>query len=172
MIINNEQLVEISKMQALLDADIMQQKNLQWEDTMLHRVIAAIVELGEFANEERFFKFWSNKPASEKAVCLDEYVDILHFIMSVSNFVGADMALYEFEDLDIETEENEKREAAFAYTAMCLSGLFQGVSVTSIFLVFDAYFNLGDVFGFEWDEVYAAYQAKNKVNFERLASGY
>ena len=46
-------------------------------------MLALLVEIGELANETRSFKFWSVKPASEKKIILEEFVDGIHFILSL-----------------------------------------------------------------------------------------
>lgn len=52
------------------------------------RILALSVEVGEFANATRCFKYWSNKPSESKERLLDEYADILHFMLSVANTMG------------------------------------------------------------------------------------
>lgn len=49
------------------------------------RVLALIVECGELANalKGRGFKYWSQKQPESKERLLDEYVDILHFWLSI-----------------------------------------------------------------------------------------
>lgn len=49
------------------------------------RILALSVEVGEFANATRCFKYWSLKPPESKERLLDEYADILHFLLSVAN---------------------------------------------------------------------------------------
>jgi len=49
------------------------------------RILALSVEVGEFANATRCFKYWSIKPSEPKERLLDEYVDILHFWLSIGN---------------------------------------------------------------------------------------
>ena len=33
-------------------------------------------------------------------------------------------------------------------------------------------FSIGQIIGFEWDEIYKAYKDKNAVNYQRLKEGY
>jgi len=49
------------------------------------RILALFTEVGEFANATKCFKYWSNKPPESKERLLDEYVDILHFYLSIGN---------------------------------------------------------------------------------------
>jgi dimeric dUTPase (all-alpha-NTP-PPase superfamily) len=52
------------------------------------RITALFVEVGEFANATRCFKYWSDKPSESKERLLDEYADILHFVFSIGNTLG------------------------------------------------------------------------------------
>lgn len=49
------------------------------------RILALMIEVGEFANATRCFKYWSNKDSESKERLLDEYADILHLFLSVGN---------------------------------------------------------------------------------------
>ena len=55
--------------QAKLDEHIIQQKGLQGQDLLDKKILALQVELGELANEARFFKYWSEdtKPRTSDA---------------------------------------------------------------------------------------------------------
>ena len=66
-----------------LDLEIAKNHNINYEVTRHKRILALLVELGEFANTTRTFKFWSNKGMEEKAVVLDEFADGLHFLLSL-----------------------------------------------------------------------------------------
>ena len=76
-----------------LDARIEEQHpRAEGEIRNPEKVLALLVELGELANETRCFKFWSFKPASEKKVILEEFVDGIHFLLSL----GLEMGVKEF----------------------------------------------------------------------------
>lgn len=59
--------------------------SLGFNHRLTNTILAAIVELGEMANEIRCFKHWSKKPSSSRSVVLEEYVDVLHFFLSIAN---------------------------------------------------------------------------------------
>ncbi|GAE45933.1 dimeric dUTPase [Mesobacillus boroniphilus JCM 21738] len=71
------------KMQKALDSHIESQHGLENEDLFDRKVLALLVEIGELANETRCFKFWSMKPSSERDIILEEFVDGVHFILSL-----------------------------------------------------------------------------------------
>jgi hypothetical protein len=81
---------ELFSLQKGLDEEIHQKHHVDLRETHYKRILALLVELGEFANETRCFKFWSLKPASEKGVILDEYADGMHFFLSLGIPLGVE----------------------------------------------------------------------------------
>jgi dimeric dUTPase (all-alpha-NTP-PPase superfamily) len=77
-------LKDIIEAQQILDKVVHQRHNVTYSKIIEELKLALFVELGELANEVRSFKFWSIKNASEKKVILEEYVDGIHFIGSLS----------------------------------------------------------------------------------------
>ena len=74
-------LTELFKKQAELDETIAKNHNISYATTRNKRTLSLLVELGEFANATRCFKYWSNKPSESLERVLDEYVDGLHFFL-------------------------------------------------------------------------------------------
>src|SRR5690242_2519258 len=85
--------------QQTLDERIRTQHGLHDADLLPKKLLALQVELGEHANETRCIKYWSTKPASERIVILEEYVDALHFVLSI----GLDLG---YADIDVRAEES------------------------------------------------------------------
>jgi dimeric dUTPase (all-alpha-NTP-PPase superfamily) len=57
-----------------------------WNRSALDKKLLALsVEVGELANATRCFKYWSTKEDEGKERMLDEYADVLHFLLSVAN---------------------------------------------------------------------------------------
>src|SRR5690606_21703075 len=104
-------LSKLFEMQAKLDAHIEREHpRKENEDRLVKKILALQVKLGELANEWQGFKFWSNdqEPRTktyksklspggefyrgiyEANPLLEEYVDCLHFILSIGleNEVG------------------------------------------------------------------------------------
>src|SRR5690625_439798 len=106
-------LEKLFQAQKELDDRIIKEKGLQGQDLLDKKILALLVELGELAQNWRGFKIWSEDqeprnycmaceiPEVEAHDChnplLEEYVDCLHFILSI----GLEM--------DFEPEENYKR---------------------------------------------------------------
>jgi dimeric dUTPase (all-alpha-NTP-PPase superfamily) len=108
-------LSKLFELQRQLDERIIREKGLEGQDLTLNTVTALIVELGEFANEARWFKHWSNdqdprtyvQAGCEECVggltycekcirnpLLEEYADCLSFFLSLANSKGWNELLY------------------------------------------------------------------------------
>ena len=81
---------ELLGKQKQLDDYIIENMELSmgFNQRLTNTILAAIVELGEMANEIRCFKHWSKKPSSSREIILEEYVDVLHFFLSIANQLG------------------------------------------------------------------------------------
>ena len=77
-------------MQRQLDERIETERGLRGERLIERKLLALLVEVGELANETRCFKFWSSKPKAADETILEEYVDGLHFILSL----GLDLSFH------------------------------------------------------------------------------
>lgn len=155
-------------MQRELDAKIESQHGLRKEDLVDKKLLALLVELGELANETRCFKFWSVKPPAERTVILEEYVDGVHFILSLGLTFGYDGP---------ETSRGLAEEAAslteqFNRVYQLVSTFKDDLTEENYYLLLDSYIQLGEMLGFEWAEVEQAYLEKNQVNHERQQQGY
>jgi dimeric dUTPase (all-alpha-NTP-PPase superfamily) len=51
-------------------------------------ILALSTEVGEFANTQRTFKFWSSKGMDAEEKQLDEFIDIFFFLLSIANLKG------------------------------------------------------------------------------------
>jgi dimeric dUTPase (all-alpha-NTP-PPase superfamily) len=187
-------LQKLFEMQKALDKHIEQEHpRHEGEDRLAEKILALQVELGELAQEWRGFKFWSNdrEPRTytqdgceecvdgltncEKCIrnpLLEEYVDCLHFILSIAIELGHTAeGLYVWdEELEGETVDvfielmywvsrirsNDKFKRKAAFRTVCY-----------------IFFNLGEQrLGFTWEEVEQAYVKKNAENHKRQESGY
>ena len=79
-----------------LDKTIQEKHQVTYQDTLIKRILALLVELGECLNETRSFKFWSYKKPSPNEVILEEYVDALHFYLSLGLCLNIDKFVYEY----------------------------------------------------------------------------
>ncbi|MGY0692642.1 dUTP diphosphatase [Virgibacillus sp. FSP13] len=168
------------KPQAELDKHIEEEHNLQGQNLLKKKTVALLTELFECVNEARFFKFWSRdqKPRKEdwypvsndvgvqwKNPLLEEYVDIIHFALSIANDLGyhehkyVDPGGYDLNDLTIGL-------------ANLITLLPETKYHRHIEVVFNYLIKLGYSLGFDEKDVTQAYFEKNKTNHKRQANGY
>lgn len=195
-------LQKLFEAQAILDADIEKHHPIrEGEDRLNKKILALLVELGECANEWRGFKFWSNdqhprtverivtewdddgtptewNQYSNKNPLLEEYVDCLHFILSIGN----DLKLVQnvilmksfvaFNSVNSWTVTNH-----FNYAFRQVMEFAETVDQSKpdkFFLAraLLAVLQLGHKLGFTWEQIEQAYFDKNKVNHQRQETGY
>jgi len=209
---------ELFNIQAKLDERIEKEHGLEGQDLLDKKILALQVELGELANEQRSWKFWSKdqEPTKKKNVylecgacegsgidecksdeiletvtceecegdgdlgiaytknpLLEEYVDCLHFILSIGNDIFVEE--HEFSDLHCEDSVTECFLEVFESVNELCNEINFGNSYDSeekyTFLVED-FIVLGKELGFTWNQIEQAYLDKNKINHERQNTGY
>ncbi len=160
------ELTELFKMQRALDAYIQQNREEQ-TDVFRERGLALLVELAELANETRCFKFWSKKGPSARDVILEEYVDSIHFLLSLGLEKG-------FETLTHwpTTDEDRPLTEQFIMTNGAVHTFLNEPTMTHYQKVWEAYDVLARALQFTNEEIIEAYIAKNKENYERQNTGY
>jgi dimeric dUTPase (all-alpha-NTP-PPase superfamily) len=82
-------ITELLEMQKELDIAIAQNLGMEDEfnsvEIVDQRIFALKVELGEFSNETGWFKYWKRSHIINPAATLEEWADVLHFLLSVGN---------------------------------------------------------------------------------------
>ncbi|MGD6846976.1 dUTP diphosphatase [Rossellomorea aquimaris] len=154
-------------MQEKLDQHIEQEHGLENADLIEKKILALLVEVGELANETRSFKFWSKKSSSSKEVILEEFVDGIHFILSL----GLEIGIQQF-DLGETNYANEDVTKQFLEVFKSANHFSEERSVENFQQLFRHYVNLGELLGFSHEEVFDAYVKKNEVNYNRQKEGY
>lgn len=104
----------------------------------------------------------------KKNPLLEEYVDCLHFILSIGLEIDTKTSL---DWDDIEFFETDITEQFIEITSRILE-LRSWESSDTWAGLFSEFYILGKMLGFTWEQVEEAYYAKNKVNHERQESGY
>ncbi|KDN57243.1 MULTISPECIES: dUTP diphosphatase [Exiguobacterium] len=130
------------------------------------RLLALLVELGELANETRSFKFWSTKGPSPQDVILEEYVDGIHFLLSLGLALG-----YERESFPAGSSYLDATDAFLdVFRKVTNFGLSKTEAMYETLMA--AYLELGYTLGFNEELIMLAYVSKNKQNHERQDQGY
>jgi dimeric dUTPase (all-alpha-NTP-PPase superfamily) len=162
------QLEKLFRMQRGLDQHIEEKHGLQNEDLFDRKVLALLVELGELANETRCFKFWSIKPSSEKSVVLEEYVDGIHFILSLGIECG-------FQNLDYTLDMEPSTVSAteqFLLIYQEVNKFKDSKNDLDFKTLLQSYLQLGSLLGISYEEMEKAYFTKNEVNYQRQQKNY
>lgn len=188
-------LAELSIRQGKLDQKVLDRfPELENSNRLLWKVPALIVEMGECLQEWRGFKKWSvDREVKDVDDLLEEYVDWLHFLLSVGNEINFDFAscdwepsreVYYYEDvLSASVTEDMLEEDLISYYVVVWNKLFfTGLDINEegkMEIKEDAYGNIlyvflavGKLLGFTWENVYQGYMDKNKKNILRQESGY
>ncbi len=157
---------ELFPLQKGLDEEIHARHHLNYEVTHEKRILALLVELGEFANETRCFKFWSEKAPSEKAVILDEYADGMHFFLSLG--LPLDVVTYthhfKTDQADLTTQ--------ILQTYVLVSDLLSHYDAKHYARAFGSFLNLLPLLGYSAEDALGAYKKKLAVNHIRQEEHY
>lgn len=159
------------KMQAKLDKAIMDEYGLEELDE--EKLSFAILdEVGELTHELKGnWCYWkkTQPPVDEKKV-LGELVDIWHFVLSYTNNFNDGESMF-----DTETDEFDR-----GYKYYLSKTHFNKNALTNLYSeLIDSWLEkliilvvITEYLGFTIEQVYKAYCEKNKVNYQRLESGY
>jgi dimeric dUTPase (all-alpha-NTP-PPase superfamily) len=162
-------LQSLFEMQNELDRRIERDRGLENVDLIDKKILALQVELGELANDTRCFKFWSSKPPSERGVILEEFVDGLHFLLSLGIILPYEVP----QQMQVPELLEENLVEAFLKVYEDLSVLKNNRDdVNNYVNLMEDYLLIGRLLGFTAEEINDAYLSKNQVNHTRQDQGY
>lgn len=159
-------LEKLFTMQEALDKYIQLNKRVE-EDVFNKKGLALLVELSELANETRCFKFWSDKGSSERDVVLEEYVDSIHFLLSL----GIEKNLQYIQVWPTEKRDGDLTKL-FISTSKAVHYFLDNPTIDYYKEVWIQYGAIAESLGFTNGEIIDAYISKNEKNYERQRSGY
>lgn len=162
----NLQINDLFEMQNILDNYIFKQHQLIREETIDRRILALLVEISELANETRCFKFWSCKGANEKSKILEEYVDGIHFFLSLGMDIDVMPTYLSSEEVDTELSLLFLK----VYEKVCV--LQHSFTEKNYKEAFQIYLQIADSLSFTPEEIRQAYFEKNKINHKRQLENY
>ncbi|MET4562207.1 dimeric dUTPase (all-alpha-NTP-PPase superfamily) [Lysinibacillus parviboronicapiens] len=104
---------------------------------------------------------------------LEEYVDCLHFILSIGLEIGyTNFSEENMNEYFAQLEEHENHDITGHFIVLnWIVGCIYENKIHYEQTLFEL-INLGEMLGFTWDEVEVAYFEKNKINHARQESGY
>lgn len=171
MNINIEQLKEIWQMQQDLDKRIHNEKGLRLQDTVDKRKIALIVELGELLQElPSTFKYWKKGAIDNRGKALEEFVDCLHFALSLTDSLSLDSQIKSFNNCQFMGWI--ERNYSCVNTPDIIFDIFDYVNDRGENEYLWNLILIGISLKFTWEEIYQGYLAKNAVNHTRQDKGY
>lgn len=163
-------LEKLFEMQKVLESNILSVHPEIKEDNLLAKKVLSIqVELGELANEWRGFKFWSTNKKPKDGM-LEEYVDVLHFCLSIGIELGhivKSISLFEKEPPKDINEHFIGLNIAFGNLAFK-----KHVNRWHYKEILTSLLQLGIELGFTPFEIKNAYYEKNNINLKRQKDGY
>ena len=159
-------LTDLYKKQRELDEEIAVNHGVSYSSTRNKRTLALLVELGEFANATRTFKYWSNKASESKERVLDEFADGLHFLLSL----GIDQG-FEVDSIEVFDDGNSLTDNLLR-TYELTSIFYSDQTRTNYLKMFYSYLTALFKLGFTWEEARNAYYLKLEENHNRQATNY
>jgi|SRR5690625_1517269 len=96
---------------------------------------------------------------------LEEYVDCLHFILSIGYTIGRNYFVYDEFLEEKQTNITKQFQRVFGYAFLITEDNYCSELLMS-------FINLGEMLGFTWEQIEQAYYDKNKINHERQSNGY
>ena len=136
------------------------------DDKMFEKnCIELLVEIGEFANESRCFKYWSNKPM-KKEETLEELADCIMICLYFYNYLNIDkvkIKTYDFSS-DILVCLND----IFKLSTLLIDNINQEIVIK----IFSYLIYIGSLVNLEEKEIYEACLKKIEKQEKRLEEGY
>lgn len=159
-------LTELYALQDKLDMVVANKgHDLESYHSIESRIFAFHTEVHELANEISFFKYWKEGHKQDRGRILDEIVDCIHFLLSISltkKYTKVIKSVYAFElweDYPIE-------EMFYTLRKNNLDSMGQ------VGMAFSLVLGIARKLGFELEDIEKGYRRKNEVNHVRQRDGY
>ncbi|ASK63008.1 dUTPase [Virgibacillus phasianinus] len=153
-------------MQNQLDRHIEKKHHVEQSTLFESKYLALLVEIGELANETRCFKFWSTKAPSDGETILEEYVDGLHFILSLGIEKG-----YKYESSENYQSAGTVTEQFNRVFRYCVQ-FHENTTEENYRTLFESFLALGKILDFDEKSIMDGYKKKNDKNYLRQEQGY
>ena len=162
-------MIDLAKLyikQAELDQRIADNHHITYQTTRERRILALLVEIGEFANATRCFKYWSNKASEPQDIVLDEYVDGLHFFLSLGIDINVTKKNYHY----TKKADNLTKQVLETYRLAAL--FYKKQDEKSYIKAFQAFINIVPLLKVRWSTIEKAYYKKLGENYSRQDNNY
>lgn len=161
-------LFNLYELQKKLDNYINKKHKVTYKKTFASRILGFIVEIGEFANETRCFKFWSLNQKILKQRILEEYIDGLTFLISIGIPLKFDKKIF----------FQIKKPKEIDLVNKILNIYCEAVKLINDYnfcrykKILESYLEITYFLDFSLDEIIDAFLNKNKINYERQINNY
>lgn len=159
-------LSELVQYQDELDQRIHSLHDQTRASTRSKRILALMVEIAELANETRSFKYWSVRGANEKHVLLEEFIDTIHFTLSL----GLDLKQTSCQ-VEIKDQSAELSQLFIAWLQACAAFETQ-FDVEHYHAVLAFIPKMATALEFSEEDIMHAYRLKNEKNHQRQNEAY
>ncbi|MCR3757441.1 dUTP diphosphatase [Clostridium felsineum] len=144
-------------LQKNLDKTLINQRNLSNENLYSQKTLALQVQFGELAGKTRCFNYWNNEVQCERNAILKEYINCLHFILSI----GLDKEYIEFNLPDSSFSPNMVDQ--FLGLFIDINDFVICSSKDNYITLFQDFINLGKNLGFDDSEIENEYIEKTEL---------
>lgn len=166
--------------QQILDQRIWDQHNLETDEIFEERILALTDEIMEYAKTTKCFKYWSLKGPDPDHIRLEEFVDGIHFYMSLANTMeitpeemNGPRSIPVIRGLPLnESLVYHITRALKGVTDLICPNLMDYEAKEILLDSFAHFWAAGIKDGFTARDVESAYYLKNKKNHERQDTGY
>lgn len=167
--------------QKLLDQRIWEQHGVKEHLIFEERVLALTDELMEYAKSTKCFKYWSTKEADPDHVRLEEFVDAIHFYMSLANTYGVTPEWFkEYEETAPKVKNNDKKKVITHHITKALrwihllNGTYaeEDEKAELLMMSFSHFWRAGQADGFDRKMIETAYYLKLQKNYKRQEESY
>ena len=151
-----------------LDKFIYESNNIvDTGDIYYDKIVALDVELGEFINEVKTFKYWKKNKVMDSNKVIEEACDCLHFILSLAN------------DMEIELKYIEAMKMAkdvnllYRFIKATLwKDIYLDDESESMNKVLSLLIGIIKELGFTYEDLIKEYDRKYEINIQRQREGY
>lgn len=158
----------LQKKQLELDKFIYESNNItDTGDIYYDKIVALDVELGEFINEVKTFKYWKKNKVMDSNKVIEEACDCLHFILSLAN------------DMEIELKYIEAMKMAkdvnllYRFIKATLwKDIYLDDESGSMNKVLSLLIGIIKELGFTYEDLIKEYDRKYEINIQRQREGY
>lgn len=160
-----------------LDRFIYKENNVNRNEIIEDKKVAAIVELGEMANEEQSFKYWKKDNSPKKyedgsTRVLDEYVDVLHFGLSLQNYMLDNNDKFKQFTTKINIDELTANPLSKQQVVLQVVNHILRVGQDEYVFLLDWIILLAVKLNLSSDEILKEYDRKYQINIDRQRQGY